>query len=60
MTPIDTLTHMAVSLESYAEIPGAEAADLLTSEVLVREVTYSGEVCRTIHVPAGVRIVRRR
>jgi hypothetical protein len=60
MQPIDPKTHVVVDLRDCAEIPGAEAVDLDTGEVSVRELTYDGEVRRVVSMPGRVRVVRRR
>jgi hypothetical protein len=60
MQPIDARAQMVVDLSDCSEIKGADAADLETNQVHVREITYSGEVHRTIHLPSGIKIVRRR
>lgn len=60
MQAIDKTTQMVVDLRSFSEIKGAESVDLDAGQVSVREATYDGEVVvRTIHLPIGVKIVRR-
>jgi hypothetical protein len=59
MQPI-AATHMVVDLTTCSEILGAQSADIETGTVSVREMTYSGPVEKTIVLPVGIRIVRRR
>jgi hypothetical protein len=58
MQPIDA-AHMVVDLTDYSEIRGAQAADIETGSVSVREMTYTGEVYRTVQYPIGIKITRR-
>ncbi len=51
--------HAVVDLCDCREIQGAVAVDLDSGHVTVREVTFAGETQRTIHCPAGLRVVRR-
>jgi hypothetical protein len=60
MQTIDKQTQMVVDLTDYSEIKDAEAADLDTNQVSVREVTYAGEMRKTLTLPVGIRIVKRR
>lgn len=60
MLPINPQRQMVVDRSSYGEVKGAEAVDLETNQVAVREITYSGEARRTLYFAAGVTIVRRR
>lgn len=51
---------MVVDLTDYSEVAGAVAVDLDAQQVVVRQMTYSGEMQKTITLPCGVRLVRRR
>lgn len=60
MLQINPKLQMAVDLRDCSEIVGAEAVDLETGEVSVREITYSGEARRVVSMPGQIRVVRRR
>ncbi|MGD9613782.1 MAG: hypothetical protein AB7H90_01145 [Alphaproteobacteria bacterium] len=60
MQPIDKQTHMVVDLCDYSEIKDVESADPETNQIVVRENTYAGEVRKTVHLPLGFKILRRR
>lgn len=60
MQSIDPEKECLVDLTDGRIIKGAEAADFETGEVAVREITYSGEVRRTVQYLNGIRLVRRR
>lgn len=49
-----------MDLSSGNEIKGAVEVDMDTLHVAVVEKTYNGDVRRTLYLPAGIRIVRRR
>lgn len=60
MTTFDPEQQLVVDLSSGNEIKGAVEVDMDTLHVAVVEKTYNGDVRRTLYLPAGIRIVRRR
>lgn len=58
---IDLKTHMVVDRSSYAEIAGAQKADIEANQVTVKRPSLDGDdEIVTLYYPAGIVIVRRR
>lgn len=61
MIPINPEAQMVVDRSSYAEIVGAQSADLDANQATVKRRNLDGtEETVTLYYPGGITIVRRR